>query len=166
MPRVRKLRVVSVAVPTAFLILAGTAWADPLLAESMGLDVWQIGRLEDDLKRTQRDHAKLDLELQEVQELTVLNEATLHDVIEGRVELSAAAKQKWEANKHRPAVRDHLDRSRTGATFEEKTAHDLYVRVVRDYQRRPDYTAVCDRLRQEYVAAYHAVPDPLYLFGR
>ncbi len=159
MPRIRKFRVVAVAVPAALLILAGTAWADPLLVESMGLDVWEIGRLEDDLKRSNRETTRLETEMVNIQELTILNEMTFQDVIAGHTEISAAAKRKWEANKHRPAVREHLSLNRKGATYEERTAHDLYIRAYHESADRPDHAAVCERLRREFFAAYGVVPE-------
>ncbi|QEL14297.1 hypothetical protein [Limnoglobus roseus] len=159
MPRIRKLRVVSVAVPVALFVVASTAWADPLLAESMGLDVWEIGRLENDLKQANHETARLETALQDTQEIMVLNEMILRDVIDGRVELPAAAKRKWEANKYRKIIREHLDMNRTGANYEEKTAHDLYLRAIHESQKRADHDALCQRLRAEYQAAYHTLPE-------
>jgi hypothetical protein len=148
--RVRKVRVLAVAVPVAFAVVAGTALADPVLVESMGLDVWEIGRLERQLQAEDRVTQKLDADLQGVQDMAALNEAILDDVIAGRLELSAAAERKWELNRHRATTLNHLDRHYAGDSYPQKVAQDLVARAGRD-DRGP---GLRDRLAREYRAAY------------
>jgi hypothetical protein len=148
--RVRKVRVLAVAVPVAFVVVAGTALADPVLAESMGLDVWEIGRLERELQAEDQTALKLEADLQATRDLLALNDAILDDVITGRLELSAAAERKWELNQHRAAVRDHLDRLYAGDGYPQKFAQDLISRAKYDSRG----AAVRDRLTREYRAAY------------
>lgn len=148
--RVRKVRVLAVALPVAFAVVAGTALADPVLAESMGLDVWEIGRLERDLQTQDRTAQKLEIELQGLCDLAALNEAILDDVLAGRLELSAAAGRKWELNQHRPAIREHLDYRYGGDNYERKVAQDLCARALREDRG----AGLWGRLNREYRAAY------------
>lgn len=160
MPRIRKVRVLSAALPITFLILAGTAYADPLLAESMGLDVWEIGRLEQDLKTSQARGDRLEVELQGLHDMIAVNEVIAADVVAGRVTLPVAARQKWEVNRSRVALRDHLDRRYSGATYEEKMAQDLYHRIADERRDDATFGPVLARLKAEYAAAYHAPLPP------
>lgn len=160
MPRIRKVRVLSVALPITFLILAGTAYADPVLAESMGLDVWEIGQLEKDLKNSQTRGDRLEAELLNLHDVMAANDLILADVVEGRMTLPVAARRKWDLNRDRAMVRDHLDRTCTAPTYEEKTAEDLYARISSAYRDAPNSEALCRRLRAEYEAAYHAPVPP------
>lgn len=150
--RIRKVRVVAVAVPVAFLVVAGTALADPVLMESMGLDVWEIGRLERELQSHDRRGDELAKELQDTLDLTATNDLIEEDVIAGRLDLPTAAARKWDLNQHRLPYRGHLDLWRKGASYEEKMAHDLYCRIA----NRDPATAqsIRDRLNREFEAAY------------
>ncbi|QEL16332.1 hypothetical protein [Limnoglobus roseus] len=156
MTRIRNARVLSAALPITVLILAGTAYADPVLAESLGLDVWEVGRLENDLRAAEACGDRLEAEFQSLQELMAVNDVILADVAAGRLELSAAARRKWELNRHRPTIRDHLNRHCRGRTGEEKVAHDLCRRIGQEYRAAPDFDALVRRLHAEYETAYHA----------
>ena len=53
MRRIRKVRVLVLAVPIALAYVGGTALADPNVVQAMGLDVWRIGQLERELRMSQ-----------------------------------------------------------------------------------------------------------------
>lgn len=127
MVRIRKVRVFAVAVPVALLAIAGSAIADPVLAEAMGLDVWHVGQLERDLRENQRTESKLDRELQVITDRAGIHDLILDDLISGRLKLAEAARLKWEMNRDRKLMVDHLNRFRIGSSMEARMAHDLIV---------------------------------------
>lgn len=91
MIRIRKVRVVALAVPIALVAVAGSALADPIIAEAMGLDVWHVGQFERELRETQRIDGKLDRELQVVNDRACLHNLLLDDLVAGRLTLAEAA---------------------------------------------------------------------------
>lgn len=153
MIRIRKIRVAALAVPVAMIFVAGTALADPVLVEAMGLDVWHIGQLENDLRTAERADRRLERELQAVLDRTGVHNLILDDVVAGRLSLSDAARQKCELNRGRSVLFDHLKRYRFGPTVEAKMAHDLLVMACeRNPGERP--AEMKRRLATEYRVAY------------
>ena len=157
MVRIRKVRVVALALPIAFAAVAGTALADPVLVEAMGLDVWHIGQLERDLRESQRRDGKLERELQCVIDRATTHNYMLDDLVAGRQSLSETARRKWEMNRDRAVLLDHLERDRLGPTPEAKMAHDL----IEFACGRDAPAGLRQSLAAQYEAAYGvALPDP------
>ncbi len=156
MVRIRKVRVFALAVPIAFVAVAGSALADPLLAEAMGLDVWHVGQLERDLRMSRHVDIKLESELQSIMDRSAVHNLMLDDLVAARITLVEAAREKWEKNRDRAVLRDHLDRNRSGPSMEAKMAHDLIVAAF----GRDGSDELNSRLRSEYLAAYGtALPE-------
>lgn len=123
--RIRKIRVFALAVPVALAVVTGTALADPLLAEAIGLDVWHVGELERSLRNSKHVENRLERELQMIIDRANVHSLLLDDLVAGRVSLRDAARQKWEMNRHRSIIIEHLDTHRCGPNYEAKMAHDL-----------------------------------------
>jgi hypothetical protein len=162
MRRIRMLRVCVLSVSIAITYVAGTALADPLFVEAMGLEVWQIGRLERDLKLAQVRDTRLERELQTVLDRAVVHNLMLDDLAAGRVTLAETARRKWEMNRHRLEIRDHLARNCAGPTMEARMAHDLCLKVIGNLEfERRDPRLIARRLTAEYETAY-GVPYPTF----
>ncbi len=127
MPRIRKVRVLILSVSIALTVVTGTALADPLVIEAMGLDVWHVGQLERELRNANVRDTKLDHELQVVMDRATIHKLMLEDLVSRRLTLQEAAQQKWEMNRNRDVLVNHLKRNRFGPTMEAKMAHDLIV---------------------------------------
>jgi hypothetical protein len=157
MRRYRSFRLFVLSASIALTYVAGTALADPLVVEAMGLDVWQIGRLERDLKQAQIRDTRLDRELQTVLDRAVVHNLMLDDLAEGRAPLLETARRKWESNRHRHEFREHLMRNCDGPNMEARMAHDLTKMVFDKFQfERRDSSAIARRLKAEYETAYGA----------
>lgn len=155
MSRIRRIRVVALAVPIALGVVAGTALADPVLVEAMGLDVWHIGQLERDLQRAKGIETQLDRELQVVLDRAAVHDQILDDLVSGRLALVEAARQKWKMNRGRSVLVDHLERQCFGPTFEAKMAHDLYMNATtRIGISTETLRELRTRLSREYREAY------------
>ena len=135
MARLRKTRVVILAVSITFVYLAGTALADPLLAEAMGLDVWHIGRLERELIESRSREHKLESDFQAVLDRTAVHNHMLEDMAFGRVSLVVTARRKWEMNQNRDVIRQHLTHNRSGSSMEARMAHDLVINAIDKFGR-------------------------------
>lgn len=142
MSRIRISRVAALSIPTALVIVAGTALADPVFVRAMGLDVWQIGRLENELRHARSHETRLDRELQVVLDRAALHDMMLDDLIAGRLSLVETARRKWSMNQYRDVVVDHLARNCFGPSFEAKMAYDLYQHAITKVE-------LSDRVRQE-----------------
>jgi hypothetical protein len=155
MARFRIVRVFALAVPIALVAVGGTAMADPLLVEAMGLDVWHVGQLERDLRTANHRDRELDVEMQTVQDRAAVHNLLLDDLVADRISLVEAARRKWKLNESRFVIRDHLARHRVGPTMEAKMAHDLIEMAI--VHTDGDRTvALVQRLRAAYRMAYGA----------
>ncbi len=155
MRRIRTIRVFVLAIPLALAYVGGTAMADPLVVEAMGLDVWRIGQLEHELRQTQSREAKLDRDLQVVFDRAIVHNLMLEDLLDGRATLVETARRKWELNRHRPELCDFLVRDCAGPSMEARMAHDLYLKAKSKCDEgRPGREIILARLRAEYLAAY------------
>ena len=98
MARIRFVRVLSVAVPVAVIAMLGWVVADPVLAEAAGIDVWNVGRLEDELREANVAGDQLTKVNNDNQSQYQMNQAILFDVINGKRKLAVAAEQLWKMN--------------------------------------------------------------------
>lgn len=137
-----------------------TTWAaDPTWAKDAGLDVWNVGRLEDQLRACRAEAARLETQEATLAYLIELNRLIVRDVADGRP-LAGAARQLWQANKDRPGFAFALATYFRGPTAEARAADHLVMRVGLDVPLPPAAKArVLVRLRAEYAAAY-GVPAP------
>ncbi len=153
MVRLQQFRLTAMVLPLLFLILAGTAFARPKLVQSLGLDVWKMRQLEEEMQSSRKLSYSLDCQSHDIQEIITLNQIILTDLIAGRLDLTQAAKQKWELNSVHDFYHNYLNRTSTATGYEAKTAHDLITQAceVCDPNDRP-FLAV--RLENQYEAEY------------
>ncbi|WP_149108748.1 hypothetical protein [Limnoglobus roseus] len=102
--------------------------------------------------------SSLDRQSHNIQDVITFNQLVLDDVIAGRIELTEAAKQKWEVNGVNDFFQTYLTRVSSAPGYEAKTAHDLLVQA-RDLCAKSDLPAVSSRLRQQYEAGYGPLPE-------
>lgn len=139
------------------IVVAVTALAHPLTVRTVGVDLWKVGDAERDLRQAQLDESRLDRECEYAREEAEVSGVLLDDLIAGRAELSAVARQRWEMSRDRSGIRQFLEENRRGPTLEAKMAHNLVVQIgeVCPQEAR---AAVDQRLRQQYQAAYGLAP--------
>lgn len=155
MPRIRPVRTLTAALSgTAALWAAGVS--DPAWAESVGVDVWNIGRLEADLRESSATGRRWDERLEQRGVQMQRNELLAAAVWAGRP-LPGAAAQLWAENRADSGFRYAVEYTCPGPTTEARAASNLIGRVDRQLVERatPDQrAAVLARLRAEYEAAY------------
>lgn len=157
MARIRFVRVLSVAVPVAVVAMLGWVVADPVLAEAAGLDVWNVGRLEDELRETNTAGDKLTAIHAANQSQYQLNQAILFDVIAGKRKLAVAAEQLWKMNHLLPSYVYVIPARCKGPTIIAKVAHNIMCSASQELHHTPDeQRAMIARLRAEYEAAFGA----------
>lgn len=157
MARIRFVRVLSVAVPVAVIAILGWVVADPVLAEAAGLDVWNVGRLEDELRETNTAGDKLTAIHAANQSQYQLNQAILFDVIDGKRKLAVAAEQLWKMNHLLPSYVYVIPARRKGPTIIAKVAHNIMCSASQELRGKPvEQRAMIARLRAEYEAAFGA----------
>jgi hypothetical protein len=153
--RIRPARVVSTALATTAAWCVAFVVADPAFARSAGIDVWNIGTLESELRAA--DHGRVFLETKHIalQHIYQTNDALVQDLIEARVSLRDAAEQLMIVNRPVSGFAETLRLSYHGPNMTAKAADNLMHRVAR-------YTDLADsrkaealaRLRLEYAAEY------------
>ncbi len=160
MARIRFVRVLSVSVPVSVIAMLGWVVADPVLAEAAGLDVWNVGRLEDELRETNVAGDKLTAIHVANQSQYQLNQAILFDVIGGKRKLAIAAEQLWKMNQQSPGYTYVIPARRKGPTIIAKVAHNIMYSASQELRDNPvQQRELVVRLRAEYEAAY-GVPAP------
>lgn len=157
MARIRFVRVLSVAVPVAVIAMLGWVVADPVLAEAAGIDVWNVGRLEDELRETNVAGDKLTAIHAANQSQYQLNQAILFDVIAGKRKLAVAAEQLWKMNQQSPGYTFVIPTRRKGPTIIAKVAHNIMYSASLELRHCPvEQRTTIARLQAEYEAAYGA----------
>src|SRR5688572_11402667 len=100
--RVRPTRVLTAA-GMAVAIGSLATWAtDPAWAHAAGLDVWNVGRLEDQLRQCHADAARLEMRHAVLDHQIEATRLLIGEAAAGRVPLAAAAAEVLRANKDRP----------------------------------------------------------------
>jgi hypothetical protein len=160
MARIRPNRVPAAA-GTAAAIFFLTTWAsDPAWARAAGLDVWNVGRLEGQLRASRVEAVRLENREAAFQHQYELNRLLVLDVAAGRRPLAAAAADLWAMNKDRPGYAYNMDRTFRGPTVQAKAAHHILYRIALENDLTPaEKAAALARLRPEYAAAF-GVPAP------
>ena len=157
MARIRFVRVLSVSVPVSVIAMLGWVVADPVLAEAAGLDVWNVGRLEDELRETNVAGDKLTAIHVANQSQYQLNQAILFDVIGGKRKLAIAAEQLWKMNQQSPGYTYVIPARRKGPTIIAKVAHNIMYSASQELRGKPvEQRAMIERLRAEYEATFGA----------
>lgn len=160
MARIRYVRVISVAVPIAIVAMLGWVVVDPVLAEAAGIDVWNVGRLEDELRDANIAGDQLTKINNANQSQYQMNFAILYDVINGKRKLSVAAEQLWKMNQQSSGYSYVIPSIRKGPTIVAKVAHNVMYNASQELRQNPvQQREVVARLRAEYEAAY-GVPAP------
>lgn len=144
------------AAGVGFVALVLTTWAaDPVWARAAGLDVWNVGRLEDELRRYRADENRLQAEFEVHQHRFAVNDLLAQEVIDGRRPLAAAADLYWQLNQETPGFATSVRFYYRGPTLSAKVAQNLLLRAERQGRFEPGRKAeVLARLRAEYAAAY------------
>jgi hypothetical protein len=145
----------------ACLVFALTTWAaDPAWARSAGLDVWNVGRLENDLRHNQAEYLKLEARHELMLRQFEQNDLLVRDVFAGRRPLAEAAEVLWEANQEMPGFVAVLQVRYRGPSTTAKAAHNILERIAMGLDFPADRKArEFARLRAEYTAAF-GIPAP------
>jgi len=113
----------------AFLVLIAplvlAAWARPAWAATVGLDVWNMPALQDQVKTSVIHSHELDLENAEIRDRIAVKEGLISQLLMGRSSLAATTEQFMALNESHPEYLDVIRRSCPGATDEEKMARNV-----------------------------------------
>ena len=157
MDRIRYIQLFSAARAVIFFGILSWFAIDSAAAEAAGMDVWNIGRLEVELRDTNARGDRLNAEQATNQAQIEVNQSILYDVINGKRKLVEAANQLWIMNQDSPGYADVIPKSRRGPTILAKVAHNIIVRASQELRHTPDeQRATIARLRAEYEAAFGA----------
>lgn len=160
MVRFRYVRVVGVAVAITGLFMVGLVLCDTKMSEAAGLDVWNVGRLEDQLRVANIMGDLLALKQSANLSQFQLNRAIIYDVANGKRKLHDAAEQLWKMNQHTHGYIYIIPTTRSGPTIIAKVAHNIIAILVAELMPYPIHReATIARLRAEYEATY-GVPAP------
>ncbi len=155
MDRIRYIHLFSATVAVTFFTILCWFAIDRASAEFAGMDVWNIGRLEVELRDTNAKGNQLNAEHATSQAQIEVNQSILYDVIDGKWKLAAAANQLWKMNLLSPGYSDVIPKSRQGPTILAKVAHNIIVRAAQElYEKPTGRRALIARLRAEYEAAF------------
>jgi hypothetical protein len=163
--RIRPSRILIVT-GIALAIFALSTWAtDPVWARSAGLDVWNVGRLEDELRNCRDENRRLELKHATMTRQFEANEILVHEVFDGRRPLAEAAEVLWESNQDMPGFVAVIHINFRGPTTLAKVAHNILERIALNREipvgRR---AAELTRLRAEYATTYGvSAPETRYL---
>jgi len=149
-------------VPIAVIAILGWVVVDPVLAEAAGIDVWNVGRLEDELRDANRKGDQLSTLNQTLQSQYQVNQAIVYDVINGKRKLTVAAEQLWKMNHQSSGYAYVITSIRKGPTIIAKVAHNIMCNATQELSQNPvQQRELVARLRAEYEAAY-GVPAPTF----
>ncbi len=161
MVRIRYVRVVGVAVGVTAFFLLGLVLCDSKLAEAAGLDVWNVGRLEDQLRAANVTCDRLIVQQDANQAQFQLNRAIIYDVANGKRKLHVAAEQLWKMNGHTHGYISVIP-MRTGPTIIAKVAHNIIAILDAELMPYPiQKKSTIARLQAEYEATF-GVPAPTF----
>jgi hypothetical protein len=155
MPRSRSA--LTPAAPAAAALALGlSAWAaDPVWVRVAGLDAWNIGRLEDELRACAAENDRLDREWEESAVRSAANWELIRAVADGRRPLGAAAADALRLNAGNPGFLATLDFAHPAPTREAQAALNLIARVATLPELyEPAKSLALTRLRAEYAAEY------------
>jgi hypothetical protein len=159
--RFRPNRIVTVAAIALALFALSTWAADPAWARSAGLDVWNVGRLEDELRHNRDEYLRLEVKHAAMLRQFEANDILLRDVFDGRRPLTEAADVLWETNQDMPGFVTVIHMNFRGPNTQARVAHNILDRLALDRDLPAGRKAAeMNRLRAEYVAAYGAPPPP------
>ena len=120
-------------------MVVGVAYADPGLAETMGLDFWNFNRFDRELHESRRIHSQLEAAQEQVLWRLTHRSAVVDDLFAGHIDLPHAIRQFEELNRSTPGglavlqCQFHTDDEREIAARQLK----LYLRGRR--VENPDY---------------------------
>ncbi len=158
MDRIRYIQLFSAAIAVTFFGILSWFAIDSATAEAAGMDVWNIGRLEVELRDTNARGDRLNAEQATNQAQIEVNQSILYDVINGKRKLAEAAGQLWKMNLHSPGYTDVIPKSRRGPTILAKVAHNIIVRAAQElYEKPTGRRALIARLRAEYEMAFGVI---------
>jgi hypothetical protein len=160
MARVRPTRILTAA-GMAAAIFCLTTWAsDPAWARAAGLDVWNVGRLEDQLRACHAEAVRLENQEAAFMHQFETNRLLILDVAAGRRPLAEAAGDLWAMNRDRVGYAYNLDRNFRGPTPQARAAHHILYRIAIEHDLAPaEKAAALARLRPDYAAEF-GVPAP------
>lgn len=151
----RRTRTLRAAVPAVVATGLFAVWAaDPAWAQALGVDVWNLGRLEDKLRSIRVEEDQLAAEFDRVSAQHRVNDLVIEDVIEGRLPLPAAAGQMWAMNRTRAGYEFAIRGVYRGATPLARAADQIVTRAEHAIEDPARRAAVIARLRSEYATAF------------
>jgi hypothetical protein len=139
--------------------VVGVWQTDPAWAQTAGLDVWNLGRLEDQMTEADVTRDKLAAREAFNERLYETNRRIVAEAMAGRQSLSDAAADLWQLNRDVPEYVAVLDVQFRGPTAEARAADNLIRRARMSWHTTAaERTAAVDRLTAEYRAMYGTEP--------
>lgn len=143
------------AVGLVVVVGAWTRATDARWARAAGLDVWNVPRLEADVRGQEERGDRLSDDLGRSWDRKQVNEQLVRDAVAGRRSLAAAATALWEANESVPGFAVWVNTSFRGPTPVARAAQLLLFRVGEDDGLSAAARAeALARLRTEYMIAF------------
>jgi hypothetical protein len=111
----------------AVLVVAGVGIlaAHPTLAQSLGVDVWNVPSLQEELRAGEGVDRQLTDQSQEVRQRIAVKDAIVADLVAGRISLSEATERFAELNAAHPEYLDAIRAAFAGETDQEKMARNV-----------------------------------------
>lgn len=142
-------------------LIAGsvTVWqTDPAWAREAGLDVWNVGRLEEQLRTSDADRDRLHAqECQQTQRYAV-NARIVAEVVRGQRSLVEGGEVLWQINRADPGYVTALECYFHGPTPTARAANNLIQRVRRGNLPSAERDVAVARLTAEYVRTFGVLP--------
>lgn len=112
----------------AFLVLIAlvlAAWTQPAWAATVGLDVWNVPALQEQVKTSALQSHELDQENAQIIDRIAAKEGLISQLLSGHTTLAATTAQFMALNETYPEYLSVIRRSYPGATDEEKMAWNV-----------------------------------------
>lgn len=155
MPTIRPPRVFGAATAGFALTFGILAAADPAWAGVVGVDVWNVGELEMELKRSEVRKTGLDHQMEVMDQAFTLNRLLTEELAAGERPLAEAADLFAAANREVAGTETMLEFEYPGGTPRGRIARYLIDRAERSAGAKP---AAVARLRAEYASAFPGEP--------
>lgn len=134
----------------AFALAGVTTFAvAPSWAESAGLDVWNLPKLERDVEVTVAQNKQLAVQDGDIQQRIAIKEVLVADLIAGRVSLAEVTAEFMALNQSRPEYMALIRDEFPGETDELKVAHNVINYARHRLTDRADRARVLGRLEAE-----------------
>jgi hypothetical protein len=139
-------------VGVALVVVAAAVVANPAWSASLGIDVWNLPALQDQIAGEAAKSREFDRRDADVFRRIELKERLVADLIAGRVTLAEVTPQFLELNRDRPGYMLAIRASYPGRTDEERTARTVLQYAERQLAQFPSasHAAIAARLENEF----------------